>query len=452
MKIPSEVLDVLRIAAPTLATAFGGPLAGAAAAVAASALDQYLGSTPGVGATVMPTPSDIIRTVQMNAGDPNLVLALRRAEDDLQKYESDIDFKFADLVAKDKQNSREFQDKADIAKPLMHWGMSIIVLSLGSLFMVVIGSLLLIAGFVKIPAETVQMAVGVFGLIGSITGLIGGFGAQIAGFYWGDSAASQGKTQALSEALQTSGAQLGQAAATASRAAEVAAAKPPAPAPQVVVVPAAPVVEPAVVEPVPVPAVVPAAPWQQGPFGGARWQVLPDGVLVEGDAGVARTVGEPVTVRRVWKEHGPILADVCTRLGVPVEVAVTVLCTESRGVTTATLQEPDGRISSGLMQILTVTASEVLGRTVNAQDLQDPRTNIEAGVGYIAEQKPKTWFDPVLTAAAYNAGGIYEPRPQDTNRFNLRCTGDHLERAIRWYGDVCFVAKADNWFNNAGNA
>lgn len=448
MKIPSEVMDVLRVAAPTLATAFGGPLAGAAAAVAASALERYLSPSatspalPGMP-VLPPSPAEVVRTIQQNSSDPQFLLQLKIAEIELQKYERDLDFKFADLVLKDRQSSRDFQEKTDIAKPLMHWGMTIIVLSLGSLFLVVIGSLLLIAGFVKIPAETVQMAVGVFGLIGSITGLIGGFGMQIAGFYWGDSAASQGKTQALSEALQTSGAQLGQAAATASKAAEVAAAKPVAPAPQVVVVPAQPAA--------PAEAAPAAVAWRQGPFGGARWQVLPDGVLVEGDPTVARTVGEPVTVRRVWQTFGPILREVSARYGVPVEVAVMVICTESKGLAGATLQEPDGRTSSGLMQVLTGTASEMLGRPVSAEDLKNPQTSIEAGVAYIAHQKKDTWFDPILTAAAYNAGGIYEPRRQDTNRFNLRCTGDHLERAIRWYGDVCFVAKADNWFGNTGN-
>lgn len=440
MKIPPEVLAVLNVAAPTLATAFGGPLAGAAASVAARALVQYLGVKPDELASV--TPQQVVSVIQEKKSDPGFVSDLRQAELALKEYEAKEGFLFAQLIMQDRASNREFQGRNALARPLMNWGMGIVTLTLTLLFGVIAASLLLVAGIVRIPFENVQMAVGVFGLIGSIVGYIASYGTQIITFYWTDSALSGDKTEALSEALQTSGTQLAEAAASAGRVAAKAADKPPAatPAPpQVVVVPA--------------PSVAPVKPpveaeWKTGPYGGARWQVLADGVLVEGDSGVARTVGQPVTVRRAWALYGAQMMAECLKRGVPVEIGMMVLCTESGSAlnAAATLVEPDARVSSGIMQVLTGTASDMLKRTVTVADLQNPQTSIEAGVAYIQHQKNKTWFDPILTAAAYNAGGLHPSRQQDNNRFNLRSTGDHLERAIRWYGDICFVSKEDKWF------
>lgn len=215
---------------------------------------------------------------------------------------------------------------------------------------------------------------------------------------------------------------------------------PPPPPPVVVVPPAASVpAAPAV----PAPAVL---EWQQGPFGGVRFALNPDGYLVvEGEAAPGRTVGEPATVRRVWKEFGPIVAESCARNGVPLEVAVACICTESRGMPAAVLHEPDGRSSIGLMQVLHATAEEVMGRRITSADLAQPAIGIEAGVRYIAKQYPKTRFLPPLVAAAYNAGGLYPPREQDKNRWNLRSTGHHVDRFCLFFNDSVYVAKTDGW-------
>lgn len=168
-------------------------------------------------------------------------------------------------------------------------------------------------------------------------------------------------------------------------------------------------------------------------------------LLVEGETVPGRTVGEPVTVRRIWREYGPVIEEVCGRHGVPLEIAVACIATESRGQPAAALKEPDGRVSVGLMQVLTGTASEVMGREITAAELSDPKIGIEAGVRYIAKQYPKTKFLPPFVAAAYNAGGLHRPRDQDTNRWNLRSTGAHIDRFVLFYNDSVYVAKEDNW-------
>ena len=128
---------------------------------------------------------------------------------------------------------------------------------------------------------------------------------------------------------------------------------------------------------------------------------------------------------------------------------MTTIAVESGGRIKAALTEPDGRTSVGLMQTLTGTASEVMGRPVTAQELQDPKISIEAGVRYIASQREKTLYDPILVGAAYNAGGLHPPREQDDNPYRLRSTKDHLTRTKLYYNDTVAVAKADGWFKQA---
>lgn len=443
MKIPNELFTVLQTVAPTLATAIGGPLAGAAASVAARALSEYLGGKP----TDKVTADNIIEVLDKNKGDPSLIAKLREIEADLKKYETDYQFRFAELEIKDRQSARTFQQESGIAADVFGFGRK--VFYAGSIALILFGVLLLLLSFgvFSIPYENREFTSIAFNTLSVILTAFITWGGMVLSYYFGSSRESATKTATISEQLVAQG----EATAEAIR-------RTPAPVPVVVppVTPPPVVVAPAPVNPAPAPAPDPgpmppepspdAVPWQQGPYGGARWKVLPSGVLVEGDSGVARSVGEPVTIRRIWNDYGELIKRNAEKYSVPAEIITMTIATESKGQRSAYLTEPDGRTSVGLMQILIGTASEVMNRSITFNDLNDPELNIEAGTRYILKQKPKTWFDPILTAAAYNAGGLYPPRQQDNNRFNLRSTGDHLERAIRWYGDICFVAKQDGWF------
>jgi peptidoglycan L-alanyl-D-glutamate endopeptidase CwlK len=68
--------------------------------------------------------------------------------------------------------------------------------------------------------------------------------------------------------------------------------------------------------------------------------------------------------------------------------------------------------------------------------LYDYAVNIDIGAAEIKQRWKKTGADPVLVAAAYNAGGLYE---EEKNPWHLRCYGDHLNRAAQWFGDACAV-------------
>lgn len=225
VSVPKVVGDILRVAAPTLLIAFGGPIGAVAASIATVALNAWLGpatnaavpdapvpiGTPQPPSVGTVTPTEIIDTIMRNKDDPRFLLALKQVEKDLIQYEGDLGFRFADLEERSKQRASDFQIASGTASSLLRWGMGVVVLAISSLLAVMIGSLLLIAGAIRIPAETAQLAVGVFGLVGAITGSIASYGTQVLGFYFGSSAGSTNKTDQIGETMQAMGAALGTA-------------------------------------------------------------------------------------------------------------------------------------------------------------------------------------------------------------------------------------------------
>lgn len=177
--------------------------------------------------------------------------------------------------------------------------------------------------------------------------------------------------------------------------------------------------------------------------GGIGWRTTKEGVIVDGEPEPKGTVGAPNTVRRIWTNFGPVILKAATALGVPAELIVATIATESRGQPEASRTEPDGRQSVGLMQTLLGTASDMLGRNVTAEDLEDPETSIFAGASYIRHQRARTEFEPPLVAAAYNAGSL---RESTANRWHLVSTAEHIDRFCMFYNDAVRVAKEDKWF------
>lgn len=427
MTVPPKVAEVIRAVAPTLASALAGPLAPVAAVVVSAALDAWLPAGPGgkPREPIETSPADVVDAVQRNKDDPRFVLDLQKAQLDLQAYERRLPQTFAELERKDRQDARAFTRDAGLARTTFFAGMALVALAMLMLFGVVAGCIAALTGRLRVAPEDAQIAIAAFGLIGTVVGVFQGLSVQVVGFYFGSSAGSKEKTEQLGQALERVGGALAEKAGR--------------PDPPVVAQPA----------PAPAPVVVHAAApaaadgqWRQGPFGGQRWRLTPAGVVLEGQAEPLRTVGQPATVRRIWRDFGHLVAASCAANGVPLEIAVATIATESRGVPSAVLVEPDDRRSVGLMQTLVGTASEVMGREVSAAELADPALSIEAGVRYLARQRPKTDFQPPLVAAAYNAGGLYA---SDDNPWRLRSTGDHVARFCRFYGDCCAVAAEDGW-------
>ncbi len=234
MEMPPEIMNLLRLAAPTLATALGGPLAGAAATVAVSALSKYL-SPKIVNSPMGARADEIVAAIASNLDDPELVSHVKNAEEDIRRYERDMGFKFAELEAKERTEIRQFQSSAGLATEVFKFGRGVVYAGYASLIIMALSIVALMFGLVSLPTENTAIITVGFSIISSIITGFSAWAVMVLSFYYGRSADSDAKSNALQSALQTSGAQLGEAAATASKAAAAAAEK--VPAPQVVVVP-----------------------------------------------------------------------------------------------------------------------------------------------------------------------------------------------------------------------
>lgn len=180
-----------------------------------------------------------------------------------------------------------------------------------------------------------------------------------------------------------------------------------------------------------------------------RWCLARNGLRIE-DEDPETFGGEPKTVRRVWQAFSGSITDWAHGFGVPAELIVATICTETRGDPAAVREEPGyvsdtrtpAKVSPGLMQTLISTARHVLGDdSIDRQWLLMPDNAIRAGTAYIAKQWKATGFDPPKVACAYNAGGIYYNASVE-NRWKMRQypinTAEHADRFIKWFNE-CFL-------------
>jgi hypothetical protein len=106
--------------APTVATALGGPLTG----VAVAALGKALGLDS-------PTEDKVANIIASGKLTPEQLSAIKLAELDFQKHESDIGFKYTELEFKDKDSARNLTIQTKSITPeALSW--LIIALGLGA--------------------------------------------------------------------------------------------------------------------------------------------------------------------------------------------------------------------------------------------------------------------------------------------------------------------------------
>jgi hypothetical protein len=186
-----------------------------------------------------------------------------------------------------------------------------------------------------------------------------------------------------------------------------------------------------------------------------RWRVSKDGVEIEG-SGVEILPRGKSTVTQVWQQFESSVAKWSARFGVPAELIVATICTESSGKATAVRQEPGfasdqatpHKVSPGLMQTLISTARSALNDPdIDREWLLVPDNSIKAGTAYIASQWKVNHFDPPRVACAYNAGGIY-PNDGEQNRWKMRQypigSSDHADRFVGWFNQFVAILSQEN--------
>jgi hypothetical protein len=187
----------------------------------------------------------------------------------------------------------------------------------------------------------------------------------------------------------------------------------------------------------------------------ATWQLTHEGIVIDG-AMPETFGGEPETVRRIWLNFSASIEDWAHDFGVPVELLVATICTESSGDPSAVREEPGyvsdqqtpNKVSPGLMQTLISTAREALGEpSINRAWLLQPDNSIRAGTAYIALQWKETGFDPPKVACAYNAGRVVHNGGAE-NRWKMRQypinTGHHADRFVKWFNECMLMFKQDD--------
>lgn len=188
-----------------------------------------------------------------------------------------------------------------------------------------------------------------------------------------------------------------------------------------------------------------------------RWRLTADGLEVE-NSGIERTADEPLTATRVWEDYADLINQYASEYNVPAELILATVCTETGGDPNAVREEPGyvsdeatpHKVSPGLMQTLISTARGTLGprgvaeATITRDWLFTATNSVNAGTSYIQDQHDVTSYDPVLVAAAYNAGNLFE-QTGAANRFKLRQypigTSEHCDRFIEWFNDFWEVLR-----------
>jgi peptidoglycan LD-endopeptidase CwlK len=186
-----------------------------------------------------------------------------------------------------------------------------------------------------------------------------------------------------------------------------------------------------------------------------------------------RTPGEPVTCRAVWTSMGDAIRAAARTFHVPPALLVMTVATETghlraHGFTgpASFRWEPDvavedvqpplaGDYRAGPYQLLATAARDLIRQRgmelepyLTAPPLERQPADAPPGLplyrpdvatplaaAAIRSRWDETGDDPILVAAAYNAGGLRD----GDNRWNLASTGNHLDRAAAWYGDACAV-------------
>jgi hypothetical protein len=173
--------DVIGAVAPTIATALGGPLAGAAVKTLSSVI---LGHENG-------TEADLSAAVA--AASPDVLAQVKKAEADFQVRMRELEIDVDRIAAADRDSARKRE-----ASTGDFWTPRVIgALTLGAFIWAVWAVL---SGYVQGLTDP-----SVVGIIGTLIGYVSAKADQVVSYYFGSSSGSKEKTQAMTEAMSKVG-------------------------------------------------------------------------------------------------------------------------------------------------------------------------------------------------------------------------------------------------------
>lgn len=165
--------EVIGAVAPTVATALGGPLAGAAVAAIGNAFGMS-----------EPSQTKIQAAIENQQLTGEQVAELRKLEIQLKSEEAERGFKYADLEYRDRDSARKYNTDGGIQGRLFILSLLLLTLTLGCEVAV------LFNGYPKDLQDIV---------VGRVLGLMDAVAMMVLAYYYGTSAGSARKTDLLAK-------------------------------------------------------------------------------------------------------------------------------------------------------------------------------------------------------------------------------------------------------------
>ena len=187
--------------APTLAAMLGGPLAGTAVGALASAFGLKSSGDSQKDAAA------VTAVVQDGAMTPEMLAAVRKADQDheavmgqqgidLLKLNADHESAMAETYTKDTQDARKTFGQQ---RAIFWLGISVLLTFFVVMVAVLYAAFLLLQGGITIKDVSVVAAIA--GMVGSVVGYVAANAQQVIGYFFGSSAGSASKTDAMGAAV-----------------------------------------------------------------------------------------------------------------------------------------------------------------------------------------------------------------------------------------------------------
>lgn len=180
----SDLGDGLAAVAPTIASAFGGPLAG----LGVTWLEKALGVAPGTSET---DKNAFQKAMQAAVADPAQVLELKKADLAFRQFCLDNDLRLEAVAAADRDSARQRQVAMGDTFP------NVLAMGIFTAFTLVI---LLQFGLVVLSSvQKVTLMPEAYRLIDSATGALSSLAGLVAMFYFGSNRQSKAKDNTISD-------------------------------------------------------------------------------------------------------------------------------------------------------------------------------------------------------------------------------------------------------------